>query len=652
MTSRSQRVGAHVLVAFTVLTLGLTAAGLPAMSASTGQRGAVGIEIQEPLPEPAESQFVDGPPYVAPTGPPADDVGAKPIPSVVPGTYTCAGYSGIDTPNPPSNLMRDLFTWGVFAPYQVGNGAGNVNWRLNPYTNPSWYMYLHSLRWLGQGINAGDRVTLAHVSAIAKDWVNDNPFSWKGDIGAWESTMHRTNVLICLRLAVLAANNVSTLPPAYAWLDVSLNNHARFLIENWSGAHNHGTDESIALFGVGCLLSRSDYRNLAVDRLGQTITTAIDAQGSTNEQSTAYAQFNYGLWGRVEEVLRACNVNPGTTIGARRALMATWLAHATGSDGKLHQIGDSEVVPTYGYPGTPMEYVATGGARGVAPASRVGIFSQGYAFGRSGWGSATVPFNRESTYSIRYGPRRASHGHADHMSMTYTARGRSILVDSGHAGYQPDVWRAWARGATAHGSMVTPLAAETLPLTTKTRHLIKATSDFYEFRDIPGAGITRTRGVLVLKEPNLVVTLDRATSTTAQKFQSLWHLPSDQVATVYSRTTAIAKAPGDTTRTILLQIPYKQALPPGAILIKRGQTAPIQGWQYPNIFRRNPAPTAMFARSGYSASILSVIAPVGSTGSLLYRTRVSGTSTIADFTVQGRRVSVLISSGGGLVRQP
>ena len=36
------------------------------------------------------------------------------------------------------------------------------------------------------------------------------------------------------------------------------------------------------------------------------ITTAIDSQGSTNEQSTAYAQFNYSLWGRAADVLRAC----------------------------------------------------------------------------------------------------------------------------------------------------------------------------------------------------------------------------------------------------------------------------------------------------------------------------------------------------------
>ena len=655
LEKRSRPLGNRVLVTLLVLVLWGTVAGLSTASASTTPAPpARGMTVLDPLPEPPDAQFTGGPEYVPPTGPRAKDVGATQIQALSQGTYTCTGYSGIQTPNPVSDLMRDTFTWGTFAPYRVGDGTGNVNWRLNPYNNPSWYMWLHSLRWLGQGISAGserDLVALGHVSAIAHDWVRDNPYSWKGDIGAWESTMHRTNVLICLRQAVLAGYGVSSLPPAFTWIDAALIDHATFLINHWSGAANHGTDESMALFGVGCLLNRPDYNDLAVTRLGASITTAIDTQGSTNEQSTAYAQYNYSLWGRVETVLRACNTDPGTTIGARRVLLATWLAHATGSNGALHQIGDSEVVATNNYPGTPMEYAATGGASGVAPAARVAIYSRGYVFGRSGWGSPAKPFSQESTYSIRYGASRALHGHSDHMSMTYTARGRVVLVDAGHAGYQNDVWRAWARGATGHSSMTTPLAAETLPATTMTRNLIKESSDFYEFRDAPGAGITRTRGFLVLKDPDLVVTLDRASSRVAQQFQTLWHLPSDQAATVYSRTTAIAVAPGDTSRTILLQIPYKQTLPAGAILVKRGSTSPIQGWQYPNIFHRDAAPTAMFARSGTSASILSFMAPVSAKGTLMYHTHLSGTSTIVDLTVDGRLVRILISAGGGLVRQ-
>ena len=65
-------------------------------------------------------------------------------------------------------------------------------------------------------------------------------------------------------------------------------------------------------------------------------------------------------------------------------------------------------------------------------------------------------------------------------------------------------------------------------------------------------------------------------------------------------------------------------------LVKRGLTSPIQGWQYPHIFHRDAAPTAMFAGSGTSASILFFIPPVGANGALMYHTHQSGTSTLVD----------------------
>jgi hypothetical protein len=136
----------------------------------------------------------------------------------------------------------------------------------------------------------------------------------------------------------------------------------------------------------------------------------------------------------------------------------------------------------------------------------------------------------------------------------------------------------------------------------------------------------------------------------AQQFQTLWHLPADQKATVYSRTTALASKTGEDTRTILFQVPYRQALPPGAILLKQAQTNPIQGWTYPNINTRLSAPTLMFARSGTSASILSFIAPVKATGAVTYATRWSGTTYVVDLSVAGVRTSIGITAGGSLVR--
>ena len=636
--------------------MGIAALAFGAGTAAGATRAPTpGITIAPAPAGPQEAQFEPGASnFVPPTAPPATDVGTRRMQSAVAPFYACPGFSGIETANPLANLYADKFAWGPYAVYQVGTGGGNINWSLNPYKNASWYMWFHSLRWLGQGIVAagkGDLAALTRVNTIAYDWYRDNPYSWKANAGAWESTMHRTNVLICLRQAILSGLQVTTLPTRYAWVDAALLSHARFLTNYWSGAWNHGTDESIALFGVGVTLNRSDYKNLAVQRLAAAVTTSIDAQGSTNEQSTGYASFNYSLWGRAITVLQNGGVDPGATMVTRRALLAKWLALATNSLGKLPQIGDTELQATYPWAGTPMEYAGTLGKSGAVEPWRVGVYSNGYVFGRTGWGADPARgFTGESAYSIRFGPARAFHGHFDHTSITYTARGRDIVVDGGYAAYSAGVWRTWTLGPTAHSVLTTPMAAALNPVTTLNAYTVKANAESYQFTDVPGSGISRVRRVLVLKDPDLIVTWDTASAKTAQAFQTLWHLPADQRATVYSRTTAVAMAPGDTTRTVLFQVPFKQALPAGATLVKQAQTSPIQGWVYPSSYVRKSAPTVMMARSGRTASILSFVVPVRASGAVTYSTRWSGTTFLVSLNVGGRPATIGITGGGSLYR--
>ena len=576
--------------------------------------------------------------------------------------WSCPGYSGLEVVNPLAAVKADIFAWSSFAPYKVGNGAGNVSWRLNPYANSSWYQWLHSLRWVGSAIIAGRRgdvAALDHARAIAKDWVRDNPYPWTGDFGANGATMHRTNVLLCLREAIADKAPGGVLPASEGWLDTTLLAHAAFMRNNWIGpGNNTGTDQSIALLGVGCLLGQTTLRDLAILRLSQAITTGVDAQGATNEQSTSYAQFNYALWVRAETVMTRCNVSPGTAIAQRRTLLANFVAQSTSPLGKLAQIGDSEVVSATPYAGTDAQWAGSQGRLGTAPARRVSQYQAGYAFGRSGWGTGSTPFRQESFYSLRYGPGRQLHGHQDHSSLTYVARGRDILIDGGHTGYVNDKWRVWARSEFAHNVMTVPTATPRITTAAKLmRYAYLPGSDFLEVADSEATdrthvGFTRVRAVLVLHDPELIVVLDRGLSAKVQQWQTLWHLPSDQSVKVYSRTTAIATKSGENTQTILFQVPFRQALPRGAILALRGRTTPtIQGWHYPDITGRHAATTLMFARSARSASILSVIVPLRTGAGVGYKlTAAAGGWTNLNLTVGCAPVRVRISPGNALMR--
>ncbi|GAA2824090.1 heparinase II/III domain-containing protein [Kribbella solani] len=586
---------------------------------------------------------------------PGVDTPATPAPSTpvaVTGTYECPGFSGIESKVPVQMLMHDTFAWGDDPPYKVGTGNGDINWRSDPYKKPSWYMWLHSLRWLGKGIQAGqngDRKTLRHVLAIIRDWVQDNPYSWKGNVGAWEATMHRTNVLLCTRQAVLTGMHVKTLPAQYAWLDKALIDHAQFMIANFSGLSNHGTDESIALFGVGCTLKRPELKKLAVDRLTQAITTAIDPQGSTNEQSVGYAMFNYMLWGRATTALQRCGSNPGPVISERRQALAEWLALATKSTGYLQQVGDAVRQKAVAAAGTSLDYVASAGKHGAKPPKRAAVFDAGYVFGRTGWGE-TRPFADESTYSIRYGPARQLHGHDDHMSLTYSSHGRDILIDPGHSGYQLDKWQAWSKSQAAHNVMTVPSAQTASVETRLVQAAITPAWESYSLSDSPAADVTRKRDVLVLKDPDLVITLDRGQSASDQRYETLWHLAPEQKVTIQSPTTAVATKPGDKTKTHLLQIPYQQQPPADGITVVEGQQDPVQGWYYPDIFHRQAAPVVKFNRNGTTATILSAIVPANSTETVSYTTRTAGQLFFVDLTVGTRKTTIRVAPDGRLTR--
>jgi hypothetical protein len=305
------------------------------------------------------------------------------------------------------------------------------------------------------------------------------------------------------------------------------------------------------------------------------------------------------------------------------------------------------------FAGTDAEWAGSGGTLGTVPDRRVSLYQAGYAFGRSGWGEGSRPFSQESFYSLRYGPGRQLHGHEDHTSLTYVARGRDILIDGGHPGYVNGVWRVWARSEFAHNVMTVPTAKPLLTANAKlSSHAYQSGADFYEITENSHVGVTRIRDVLVLHDPDLIVVLDRGRSSRSQQWQTLWHLPSDQVAKVHSRTTAIATKSGENTATVLFQVPFRQALPRGAILAVRGRATPtIQGWHYPNITRRNAASTLMFARSGTSATILSVIAPVRAGAGVTYSLApAAGGWTNLNLSVAGIRTQVRISPGSALVR--
>jgi hypothetical protein len=519
---------------------------------------------------------------------------------------------------------------------------GDIDWSANPFHHPTWFQTYQSGSWIEALIERSlehgpDTETyLARAKTLLLGWINNAPIQDRDP-----------RTLICSSEAF----------PGQSWIQNQIPPMVNYQVAHWQGAWNHGLKQDLEILEIGCaypvgafggqaLKWRQAARqqmlaSFAPKRLGP----AVDAQGATNEQATGYARFTYYLWTQAEQQLAACGYRLPAWITSRIALMPTFLAQATQPDGNLVQIGDTYVEGPGPTPGIALQDTGSQDV-GSPPAQRVAVYAAGYIFGRSTW----RPFGAASFYSLRFGPGRQIHGHDDHMSLTYYARGRNLLVNAGHTGYEDTAYRAYLQSPEASNVLVMPGVPFSGDASTDLiRQVIGPDGQFFEFADNAFGGHPRERSVYVSQQPDLVLVFDRASG--ASSYQQLWHLDPALTVTKVSRSYAIATAPG--TRLEICQIALPgQLIPSGSTRVIRGQTNPYQGWVSHQMLQRIPASVITMTRSGSSTAMLTLIAP-SSPGAAVttaitqqpggwYRLRVN---------LGGSSASFLISTGGYISQQ-
>ena len=332
------------------------------------------------------------------------------------------------------------------------------------------------------------------------------------------------------------------------------------------------------------------------NRLGPS----IDTQGVVNEQATGYERFVYDLWRGGQAELADCGYPLPSGIAARIAKMPVFLAEATQPDGNLAQIGDTYVEQPFLQPAPAVP----------ARLPLAAVYNAGYIFGRSAWGPGGT------FYSLRFGPGRQVHGHDDHMGLTYYSRGRNLIVNAGHTGYEVSPYRDYIRSPEAASTFISPGARfHAAAATSLVSDEISPNSQFYEFSDQAFGG-PRSRSVYVHQGPDFVLVLDQGSSQ--EYYQQLWHL--DPRLAVTSVTTASATAtapavaatatsraiPATTLRIARIALPG-QVIPAGSTTVVEGQTSPYQGWVSRQALQRVPAPVVIMSSTGAGMSLSTTI---------------------------------------------
>lgn len=542
----------------------------------------------------------------------------------------CGWQATMSTANPPAAIRAGVLTLPKYAPVAMPL-AGDVNWATDPYQDPTWRLWFHSLKWIEGLVVSGSAADLALARATVTDFVKDNPDPGSNS-GAWvdHATSLRTSLLVCMWEQ--GAGDA----PLRAWLQPLITVHTAALVNRWVGLWNHGLMQNLALLAAGCTLGVPAWRTTATSRLVAGAQASVDAQGAPNEQGVGYVPFIQSLLREVETHLTGCGSPIPAGLAARVAGLDHFAAQATVPDGTFVQIGDT-------YPQRPGDrlgpysaWVSSSGAEGRQPPASTKIYNAGWIFGRDSW------VRTRQQYSLRFGPGRWVHGHNDHLSMTYWANGQDVLVDAGFSGYADAAYRSWQRSSAAHnvpvvvGARFNNRAATALVASSAGKG-----AHSYSLSDQAHAGAERFRSVLVDDVMRLMLVRDDVTSRRSHALQVLWHLDPSwrKESSVTSRRSnrSTFLSPDGRYRATVLQIAAPGTrMPRSPAKLVRGRTQPLQGFVARGRGDRTPAWVVEARRPAakrHSVVTLVVATPVGQ-------------KVDATWVGTGRQESIRVTLGG------
>lgn len=408
----------------------------------------------------------------------------------------------------PAEYMRVADSWdrGIMhtSRYPDTPVGDPVDWSLDAHDG-SWLFRFHNMEYLFSIFRAVDETRDERyrdlILRLVSSWITAHPTA-QPDSPAW---MKHTTAMRAQALA-FAAGYI----PASDDYVAALRQHGNFLADpaNYSGAWNHGFDESLALLAVGATVGEHSWMDLAVQRASDAIIAMCDTQGATNEQASVYHFYVWKQFGQFEEELERCGLEKPPALRRRDAIV-DFLVHASQPDGHLVAIGDSLPTRIPRIPNTPLDYTATRGEIGDPPSRRVQVFDRGWAFARTGWGKER-PYEKESLLSLRFGPGRAVHGHSDHTGFHYYVDGRTAVGDAGFSGYARADRRAYELNEYAHSQVVVSGTGSYRPdVVTELRHHTEARGwDQFLLSDAPYRGVQRQRMITFVHEPECLLIHD------------------------------------------------------------------------------------------------------------------------------------------------
>ncbi len=361
------------------------------------------------------------------------------------------------------------FKFSSFPPYPLRDP---IEWDADPYENGSWQFRLQRLVWLRDLPTTGEAFEFDTSPFVIRDWVENVLFESPNLRWTWSDhgLPARLDFARQYAAALLARPGKLDASLLRALGLIILSHTVALGFEQlYAPRHNHGFMMDLALLRSARAFHQVEgfdsLEEVAVERLLDQVRAASVGDGSHSENSPGYhltfIKLMLSAMSAFEESGRAV---PEQLLGEFE-LLSGGLAHFLRADRSLPQFGDTESGPQWkkikhcvrrarelGLDSSGLrqvEFVWTGGKRGVAPTEETRIFERGgYAAFRSSW--------RDDATCVHFKCRRPTkvHAHDDETSFTLWSRGYDIVVDPGYFNYErSDPRTAYAMGARGHNAL-------------------------------------------------------------------------------------------------------------------------------------------------------------------------------------------------------
>lgn len=381
-------------------------------------------------------------------------------------------------------------------------------------------------------------------------------------------------------------------------------NISKFLAnsDNYQGAWNHGFYQSSVFLSLAIAVDNAKWTEAELERIYDIFNKLVDYQGVAIEQATGYHEYCYLQLSHVASRLNQAGILLPDDLDARLKKMPFFIAHARQPNNLLVPIGDTRATSLEKEVLPEVENIIS---KKLEPdqesPSNYAVYESGYVFWRSSWKPETA-LNKEIYYSIRYGPARITHGHNDHMSITYFSRGQDIIIDPGFDGYNSDSFRRYFQSPAAHNVAYCREAKFNWDAQTYLEQYdVQTFWQSYFLRDEPHPNTIRTRKILFIQRPvEAICIVDSVRGRSVRTYEQFLHLHHSLSPEIIN-SDVVSVANDDFGLSLF------QMWPNDGIRIAHGEVDPIAGWASSENFSKIPTPTIITTRTAKPATFLTVI---------------------------------------------